>query len=128
MGQEKSLSRSSGRITCEIPLKLPSLNEYIGACRANRMYASAMKRKMEEEIGVYIADLPRFNSVRIHFTWTEANKRRDLDNVAFGKKFILDALVKAGKLKDDNRRCVTGFTDSFEYGNEAKVTLEIEEV
>lgn len=112
----------------EIPLKLPSLNQYIGACRSNAIYGSRMKRQMEAEIGKYISDLPRIESpVKIHFLWQEENKRRDLDNIAFGKKFILDALVKAGKLKDDNRRCVTGFTDAFTYGDKAKVTITIEE-
>ena len=37
-------------------------------------------------------------------------------------------MVKCGKLKDDNRKCVTGFTDSFEYGSETKVILDIKEV
>ena len=37
-------------------------------------------------------------------------------------------MVKCGKLKDDNRNCVTGFLDSFEYGDETKVILDITEV
>jgi hypothetical protein len=37
-------------------------------------------------------------------------------------------MVKLGKLKDDNRNYVTGFTDTFEYGDETKVILEITEV
>jgi hypothetical protein len=37
-------------------------------------------------------------------------------------------MVKCEKLKDDNRNCVTGFTDTFEYGSETKVILDIEEV
>lgn len=36
--------------------------------------------------------------------------------------------MKQGKLKDDNRKCVTAFTDSFEYEKEIRVILEIEEV
>lgn len=66
--------------------------------------------------------------LRIHFHWIEENKRRDLDNICFAKKFILDALVKAGKLADDNRKNVTAFIDTFEYGNESRVILDIEEV
>jgi len=54
--------------------------------------------------------------------------KEEIDNVCFAKKFILDAMVKCNKLKDDNRKCVTAFTDSFEYGSEAKVILEIEEL
>ena len=48
--------------------------------------------------------------------------------MCFAKKFILDSMVKAGKLKDDNRNYVAGFKDTFEYGKETKVILEIEEV
>lgn len=115
-------------IKVEINMQLPSLNEYVNACRANRFQASKMKRDIESDISWFIARLPRFEKpVKIHFHWIEGNKRRDYDNIAFAKKFILDALVKRGKLKDDNRRCVTGFTDSFSYGKETKVILYIEE-
>ena len=64
----------------------------------------------------------------ITFNWIESNRKRDLDNVAFAKKFILDALVKCGKMKDDNRNYVLGFVDEFFYSNETKVILKIEEV
>lgn len=88
-----------------------------------------MKKRIESNIACFIAKLPRFDRpINIHFRWIEGNKRRDLDNVAFGKKFILDALVKCGKMKDDNRKCVTGFIDTFEYGKETKVILYIDEV
>jgi Holliday junction resolvase RusA-like endonuclease len=117
------------KIKCEIPLKLPSLNEYINECRKNKYAGGKMKKEVENDISIFIQRLPQFeNPIKINFTWVEGNKRRDLDNVAFAKKFILDALVKCGRLKDDNRKCVTAFTDSFSYGREWKVILEIEEV
>jgi len=120
---------SDGTISIEIRMKLPSCNEYINACRTNQYKGAKMKRDVEEQIMWQIRRLPRFEKpVRIHFHWIEENKRRDLDNIAFGKKFILDALVKSGKLADDNRKIVTAFIDTFEYGTEAKVILEIEEV
>ena len=82
-----------------------------------------------QEIGLFLMKLPRFEKpIHITFTWIEANKKRDLDNVAFAKKFILDAMVKYKKLKDDNRKFVTGFTDKFMYSKENKVILDIEEV
>jgi Holliday junction resolvase RusA-like endonuclease len=125
----KMFTPYESKMTCEIPLKLPSLNEYIYACRANRFLGSKMKKGIEKEIEFFISDLPRFVSpVKIHFHWVEENHRRDLDNICFAKKFILDALVKFGKLKDDNRKCVTAFTDTFSYDTQAKVILEIEEV
>ena len=116
------------KVTCEIPMKLPSLNEFIRVCRTNPYMASKFKKDLESDIAIYLKELPYFeNPIKIHFYWVESNKRRDLDNVAYAKKHILDALVKAGKLKDDNRKCVYAFTDTFEYGDETKVILEIEE-
>ena len=112
-----------------IDMKLPSLNEYINICRENRFKANKFKQNLEEDIALFLRSLPKFSKpIRIHFKWVEADKRRDYDNVAFAKKFILDALVKLGKLKDDNRNCVTGFTDSFAKGDTTKVILFIEEV
>lgn len=127
MGTGTTSSGCSARTICEIDMKLPSLNDYVRACRANRFQGSKMKKDLESQIGYYIATLPRFDTpVKIHFHWIEGTRRRDYDNVAFAKKFILDSMVKAGKLADDNRKCVTGFTDSFSYGPETKVILEIE--
>lgn len=128
MEKERISESVMERVTCEIPMKLPSLNEYVNLCRTNPYKASKFKKDLEEEIAFYLKELPYFeNPIKIHFYWVEENRRRDLDNVAYAKKHILDALVKAGKLKDDNRKCVYAFTDSFEYAKEAKVILEIEE-
>ena len=113
----------------EIPMKLPSLNEYIRECRSNKFAGAKMKRNIEDDIAVFINKLPNFeNPIHIKFKWIESNKRRDLDNICFAKKFILDALVKAGKMKNDSRNYVIGFIDEFYYGDETKVVLEIEEV
>lgn len=129
MGTEKNSSSYLAGVTCEIAMKLPSLNEYTNICRTNPYKASKFKKNLEDDIGVFIGRLPRFEKpVKIHFHWIEGNKRRDLDNIAFAKKFILDALVKYGKLKDDNRKCVTAFTDTFSYDKESRVILEIEEI
>ena len=116
--------------TIEIPIKVPSLNEYIGACRTNYHKANKMKHEVQDEVAVYIGHLPRMTKpVRIDFLWTEKNNRRDYDNISSaGRKFILDALVNSGKLPDDNRKHVVGFSDRFEVGKGYKVTLTITEV
>ena len=112
----------------EIPLKLPSLNDYIRACRENRYAGANMKKNIENDLAFFINKLPTFkNQIRIKFTWIESNKKRDLDNICFAKKFILDTLVKCGKMKNDNRNYVVGFTDEFEYDKENKVILDIDE-
>ena len=129
METEKHSSNGTAKVICEIPLKMPSCNDYIRACRANPHVGAKMKARTEDELAVYIMRLPRFEKpVKIGFHWVEETKRRDLDNICFAKKFILDAMVKCGKLKDDNRKCVTAFTDTFGYGEQTKVILTIEEV
>ena len=113
----------------QINMKLPSLNDYIKVCRANKYMAAKFKANIEQEIGFYLTQIPKIdNPIQIHFHWIEGNKKRDLDNICFAKKFILDAMVKYGKLKDDNRKCVTGFIDTFGYGDETKVMMTIKEV
>ena len=113
----------------EIPFRLPSLNQYINECRKNKYAGANMKKTVDRDIEYYINQLPKYDRpVKIHFIWVEENKRRDLDNVCFAKKFILDSMVKAGKLKDDNRNYVVGFEDSFKYDKESKVILEVEEI
>lgn len=129
MEQDNSLLRGTAKVICEIPFRLPSLNEYINVCRTNPYKASKFKKDIENDIGIFINHLPKFeNPIKIHFHWVEENKKRDLDNICASKKFILDAMVKFGKLSNDNRKCVTAFTDTFSYDKDSKVILEIEEV
>lgn len=113
-----------------IPMRLPSLNEYIDACRSNKYMANNMKKQAQKAVGWYIKNLPKFTKpVKIQFTWvSEKDDRRDLDNICFAKKFILDALQECGKLENDNRKYVTGFTDEFIYGESYEVRLEIREI
>ena len=112
-----------------VPFKLPSLNDYIRVCRGNKFEAAKWKRDIEDKLVFYLMNVPRYTRpVHIEFIWTEENKRRDLDNIAFGKKFILDALVKGGHLKGDSRKYVQGFTDTFCYNSSTQVYIIIKEV
>ena len=55
-------------------------------------------------------------------------RRRDLDNVAFAKKFIQDSLVHAGVLVNDGWNQIEGFTDDFAVDPKnprVEVTIEI---
>lgn len=95
---------------------LPGLNEYTEANRRHRQCGAALKRAAEKSVVQYIR-VARLNPfagpVLLTFGWHERDRRRDCDNVAFAKKFILDALVKAGILADDGRKHVVGFSDEF---------------
>lgn len=117
--------------TVIIPHKLPSLNDYIRACRSNAFAGATMKKKTEALITPYLADLPTFDRpVTISCHWTDGNSRRDIDNVAFSIKFILDSLQKTGKLPNDNRAHVKGISHSFSVDPEKNysVTVKIAEI
>jgi Holliday junction resolvase RusA-like endonuclease len=95
---------------------LPGLNEYVEANRRNRQQGARMKRSAETLIMQYVrvARLEPFvGPVILSFAWHERDRRRDCDNIAFAKKFILDALVKTRILTDDGRQYVVGFSDEF---------------
>ena len=98
--------------------RLPNLNDYTKACRTSPIVGNKMKQEQEEYITGFI--LEQLNGVEfegktfLHFRWIEANRNRDLDNICFAKKFILDALVKNKVLKTDGWRGVYGFTDEFD--------------
>ena len=97
-----------------IPGRMPGLNDYVRAERSNRF--AAVEQRM-----------PSFNGrVEIIFTWVEENRRRDMDNVAFAKKFILDGLVRAGVILDDTPRYVAGLADRFDYDKQhPRIEVEV---
>lgn len=101
-----------------IPGRLPGLNEYIRSERGNRYAAAKLKRETEELIAWSIkrclGGVIFTRPVRMRYHWYEPNTRRDKDNIAFGRKFIQDALAKAGVLKGDGWKEIDGFSDRFD--------------
>lgn len=109
--------------------RLPGLNEYVRANRGNKYSGAKMKKEADELCGMCIRHLkPQAGPVRIQFVWYEKELRRDLDNVAFAKKFILDSLVRRGVLKDDSPKWVIATSDELRRGTEYKVDIYILEV
>jgi Holliday junction resolvase RusA-like endonuclease len=109
--------------------RMPGLNEYVRAERTSRYEAARIKREWTELAGIEAArqGLPPFDGpVEVSFLWVEPNRRRDLDNVAFAKKFVLDGLVRAGVIPDDSPRHVVGLSDRFAYdGRDPRVEVEV---
>lgn len=114
-------------IKFEIPFRLPTLNEYTDKCRGNRYGGAGLKKSVERNIQQVLSSKDFYISspVHIEFIWHEPNRRRDKDNVAFAKKFILDALQKSGRLPNDNNRYISGFTDNFVYDGSEGVEVRI---
>lgn len=115
-----------------IPGTLPSLNDYIREINRGPAIGNRMKRDKTTQIAweSRAAQIPRMRRpVKISFLWVERNSRRDLDNIAFAKKFILDGLVMAGVLKDDSQRYVVGFEDQFATdAQNPRIEVTLEEV
>ena len=102
-----------------IPMKLHSLNEYIGACRRNPYQGAQMKRKDQSDIEWHIRSQLRGirikKPVRMAYRWYEPNRKRDLDNVSsYGRKVIQDGLVATRVIQNDSWKQVVGFSDSFD--------------
>lgn len=119
-------------VTLIIDGQLPNLNDYTLACRGYRLNGAKMKKKAEKVISLYIIqqlkDVAFKNPVRLSFRWYEPNRKRDLDNVCFAKKFILDALVSNGIIVADGWKGVVGFTDQFFIDKEnPRIEVDIEE-
>lgn len=99
-----------------IPGRLVGLNEYTRACRAHRAMGARLKREQTELVAWYArsASLRRHERpVEVTCEWHERDARRDLDNVAFAAKFVLDGLVMAGVIAGDDQAHVTGIEHRF---------------
>ena len=112
--------------TINLPFRFPGANEYIAACRKNRFAGAKIKADYTQAVALYFRGLPPVTDpVKIRFIWHERTRRRDKDNVAFGKKFILDGMQAAGFLPNDNNRWVVGFEDCFVYDGRDGVKVEV---
>jgi Holliday junction resolvase RusA-like endonuclease len=97
-----------------IPGRLPGLNEIISSVKIRKGRNSRYERE-KREITFFLCRIiqaekvSKFKKCRIGFRWVEPDRKRDIDNISAGKKYILDALVWAGVIADDSWKCVRGF-------------------
>ena len=75
-----------------IPARLPSLNEYINACRKNRYHGAKVKEAADARCMFAILQAVQSGElrkptppIRLAFVWHEKTRRRDADNVASAK-------------------------------------------
>lgn len=112
----------------DIPVRLPSLNDIIGMNRKHWSSGAKLKKDTDRICGQWIvaSKVPVFlDPVHIHFDWYD-DGRRDPDNIRTGAKFILDALVRCGKIEDDSQRIIKGLSDGFYIDKEKpRVTVTI---
>jgi hypothetical protein len=116
------------RQTFTIPFKLPSLNEYVLACRRNKYAGANFKTNIEQDIGLVIRTFrlhPVMNKCIVCMTFVEGNRKRDVDNVESGKKFCLDSLVSCGILQGDSPKWVVAAPSFTVYDKAPRVIVEL---
>lgn len=105
-----------------IPGRLDGLNDYTKACRANAYGGNSVKQRNEKSVIIAArqAKLNRVNKYPVHLkiSWYEKNSRRDVDNIIFAQKFILDALVKIDVLENDSQKYVKGIAHEVAVNKE----------
>ena len=111
----------------KIPFIPPNWNEYINAERTNKFKASAIKKQEKEAVHWlcankrYVEGYPCELVFRPHYK----NMRQDLDN--FRYKGILDGLVSAGVIENDNLVHIRKITIEPVFDAEEVIEIEIKE-
>jgi len=103
-------------------------NAYIDAERSNRYKASAIKKAETQAIKLLARRLKYEGSYPVKMTLTKhyKDKRQDLDGFRF--KGVIDGLVKAGVIKNDNLNCIQEINIRCCFDNKVGIDIEIKEV
>lgn len=108
--------------------RLPGLNEYTDSCRSNNYSGGKLKAEAEAFIGWQLKAqklTPQSGPSVLFIKWYEPSCKRDIDNVAFAKKFIFDTLVSMGILEGDGRKHIPLFFDSFPVPDKDNPRIEV---
>lgn len=106
-----------------IRYKFENLNEIINKCRSNPYYANQVKQKETEIarlhfVGKKINHFP----LTVIFKWHMKSKIADLDNKL--EKSILDGMVKAGTIPNDNVKYIQKIVHEYVEDKEDYVEIE----
>lgn len=100
-----------------------NLNEMIRLSRGNRYGANNQKKKEMYYVRLATMKVPKVTEypIKMTFIWHVKDKNRDIDNMV--GKSIIDGLVKAKILKNDNLNCINEITYKAVIDNEQKVEI-----
>lgn len=107
--------------------KFENLNDIIRTSRSNYRYANKIKREEMEYVKYMTLSTPKIRNypVKMRIIWHITNKNSDIDNLV-GKN-IIDGLVNARILKNDNLGCIEEITYNAVVDDEKYVEIIIEE-
>ena len=111
---------------------LPTINEYITACRNNPHVGANMKKNYTGIVMWEMGTIKglHFEKVILHYRFFEKNKKRDKDNVfAFATKVVQDAMQELGIIDNDGWKNIENFTHDFFVDKDyPRIEVYIEEV
>ena len=107
--------------------ELPGLNEIIKESKSHYGQYAKMKKKYTDLVAWQMKG-ERIERCSLKITWYAENMKKDPDNIAAGVKFILDALVKVGILKNDGWKQISGISHIFRIDkNNPRIEVELGE-
>ena len=112
------------------PGEFTGLNDFLRKMSYNRFAGGAVKKSETERVfwecrSQKVKPVSQY-PVKISFKWYSKNHKKDLDNICFAKKFILDGLVMAEVIENDSQQFVSGFSDEFFISKDnPRVEIEI---
>lgn len=113
-----------------IPDRFWSLNQLIAASKTHWSSYSNQEKHYRHTVWALAREAelqPVKGPCRIQVTFVEKDARRDIDGVMGGAiKPILDGLMDASVLPDDNRNWVTGISCLFPAPDKANPRIEVE--
>lgn len=97
----------------QIKGKFPTLNEHDNANRRNKFMGAKMKHQATDTVATQLLGCTKIeHPCHIAFTWRYSS-RADFDNIRFACKYVLDGMIKAGVLPNDNQKWVLGFKGDY---------------
>ena len=108
--------------------KFDSVNEYINKCRSNYFYANKTKQQETNLSAMAFINIPILDKfpIELIFNWHIKSKVADLDGRL--PKNIIDGLVRAGRIPDDNVKYIQRITHNYIADKEDYVEVEIKEI
>ena len=109
--------------------RLAGRNKEINANRSHWAAGTKVKADAQASVAwaIKAAGLkPVTAPVDVYIEWHEAPRRRDVDNIQSSAKYILDALVTAGVLPNDNQTWVRQVYQKVVKDDEDYVVVELD--
>jgi hypothetical protein len=92
---------------------LAKLNEHDNANRVNRFAGAKLKETMTNLVAYQLMGKPAITApCWVTFYWKHSGKH-DPDNIRFACKYVLDGMIKARVLENDNQKWILGFRGDY---------------